>query len=183
MARIESAPLDLVVAVHQGIDVCFAGLKLSTVPPPWQEYSEDYDAVDSSGFEFKLRSLANDVTRELDAGFNKNLEIWNAQVKEFGASVAGRAPSLPSDIFFEHICAEVEDDLGTEYVWIGGEGSSRLPVLPCAHLPAFSSSPEAAPDLAGHTRQLFIAAIGPKNMPRTGVRVSQLKSQLETDLS
>lgn len=124
MARIEFAPLDLVVAVCQGIDVCFAGLKLSTVPPPWQEYSEDYDAVDSSGFEFKLRSLANDVTRELDAGFNKNLEIWNAQVKEFGASVAGRAPSLPSDIFFEHICAQVEDDLGTEYVWIGGEMAS-----------------------------------------------------------
>ena len=109
MARIEIAPLDLVVAVCQGIDVCFAGLKLSTVPPPWQEYSEDYDAVDSSGFEFKLRILANDVTRELDAGFNKNLEIWNAQVKELGAATARPADSW-------HL-----------------QGFSQLPVLPCAH--------------------------------------------------
>jgi len=124
MARIESAPRDLLVAVRQGIDVCFAGLKLSTDPPPWRDASEDYDAVYSSGFEFTLRGIANDVTRELDAGFNKNLMLWNAQVKKFGASVAGRAPSLPSDIFFEHICAEVEDDLGTEYLWIGGETAS-----------------------------------------------------------
>jgi len=124
MARMESAPHDLIVAVHQGVDIAFAGLNLTTGLPPWHLESEGCDVGFTSSFEFTLRAVPNEMTRQLDADFSSKKEAWKAQLEERGASIAGSAPPLPSDKFFERIEAAVTDDLGTEYMWVGGETSS-----------------------------------------------------------
>ncbi|MGQ3385232.1 hypothetical protein [Glutamicibacter sp. TV12E] len=124
MARMESAPHDLIVAAHRGVDVAFAGLNLSTELPPWHFESKDFDVGFTSSFEFTLRAVLNEVTRQLDADLCSTNEAWKAQLEVHGASIAGSAPPLPSDKFFERIEAEVTDDLGTEYMWVGGERAS-----------------------------------------------------------
>ncbi|NQD41153.1 hypothetical protein [Glutamicibacter halophytocola] len=152
MARMESAPHDPIIAVHQGVDVSIAGINLSTELPPWHLESEDCDVGFTSSFEFTLRAVPNEMTRQLDADFSSKKEAWKAQLEERGASIAGSAPPLPSDKFFERIEAEVTDDLGTEYMWVGGETASLESPWEATWIYA-----PAPPQEAGHLVLDFIA--------------------------
>lgn len=112
MPRIISAPLNLVVATHQGVDIAFAGLSLSSDLPPWHEENDE----NSTSMEFRLRAVINEVTRKLDAEYADSVKAWKLQ----GTRQTGEGPALPSDDFFMSVEAEITDDLGTDYRWIGG---------------------------------------------------------------
>ncbi len=115
MPRIVSAPMDLVIATHRGVDFRFEGLNLTTDFP----YSR-YVTGGSAGFEFHLRGIANDETRRLESKFYEALESWDASAQEHGAPPTDPAPQMPSNEFLEPIKANITDDAGTTYICIGG---------------------------------------------------------------
>lgn len=115
MPRIVSAPMDLIIATHRGVDFRFEGLNLTT-DLPYSRYVTD----GSSGFEFHLRGIANDGTRRLDSELYEALESWGERAQERGANQADPAPQMPSNEFLEPIKANITDDAGTTYICIGG---------------------------------------------------------------
>ncbi|WP_349931509.1 hypothetical protein ABNP34_05760 [Glutamicibacter mishrai] len=116
MPRIVSAPMDLVIATHRGVDFRFEGLNLTTDFP----YSR-YVTGGSAGFEFHLRGIANDETRRLESKFYEALESWDASAQEHGAPPTDPAPQMPSNDFLAPIKANITDDAGTTYICIGGQ--------------------------------------------------------------
>lgn len=115
MPRIVSAPMDLTIATHRGVDCRFEGLNLRTDLP----YSR-YVTGDNTGFEFHLRAITNDETRRLDAKFYESLDSWGARAQEQGASPTNHAPQMPSVDVLEPIKANITDDAGTSYICICG---------------------------------------------------------------
>ncbi|MGH3652535.1 hypothetical protein [Glutamicibacter sp.] len=115
MPRIISAPMDLVIATHRGIDFRFAGLSLTTKLPPSR-----YATAGGTGLGFDLRGVINDETRRLDSLFHDALESWAEIAQEQGAEQAGPAPQMPSNAVLEPIKANITDDVGTTYACVGG---------------------------------------------------------------
>lgn len=115
MPQIISAPLDLIVAIHQGIAIRFAGLSLTSDLPPSR-----YAAEGGTSFEFHLCGVINDETQRLDSQFHDALETWALIVQEQGDEQAGPAPQMPGNAVLEPVKANITDDLGTSYTCIGG---------------------------------------------------------------
>ena len=80
MTRIVSAPMDLVIATHLGVDVKLFGLNL-TMSLPYSRHVKS----GSTGLELHLRGVANDETRQLDFQFYSALELREAKRQEQGA--------------------------------------------------------------------------------------------------
>lgn len=107
--------MDLIIAIHQGVAIRFAGLSLASDLPPSR-----YAAESETGFEFHLCGVINDVTRRLDSLFHDVLETWDLIVQEQGNEQAGPAPQMPGKAVLEPVKANITDDLGTRYTCIGG---------------------------------------------------------------
>ena len=102
MPRIISAPMDLVIATHRGVDIRFEGVNL-TSDLPYSRYVMD-----------------GDETRRLDTQFYSALELWSSKIKEQGADQADPAPQMPSNSIIEPVKANITDDVGTSYICVGG---------------------------------------------------------------
>ncbi|MGO2779233.1 hypothetical protein [Glutamicibacter arilaitensis] len=115
MPRVISAPMDLVIATHRGVDIRFEGVNL-TSDLPYSRYVTDGD----TGLEFHLRGVTNDETRRLDTQFYSALELWSSKIREQGADQADPAPQMPSNSIIEPVKANITDDVGTSYICVGG---------------------------------------------------------------
>ena len=115
MPQIVSAPMDLIVAIHQGVAIRFAGLSLTSDLPPSR-----YAAEGGTGFEFHLCGVINDVTRRLDSQFHDAMESWALVGQEQGEELAAPAPQMPGNAVLEPVKANITDDLGTRYTCLGG---------------------------------------------------------------
>lgn len=107
--------MDLVIATHLGIDICFAGINLNSDHP-----HSGHALAGSTGMELNLRAVVNDETRRLDSQFYTALESWGANAEKNGADRSLPAPQMPSNAVFGPIKANITDDAGTIYTLVAG---------------------------------------------------------------
>lgn len=112
---ITHAPLDLVVAISDGIAIRFGGVELQDVP----NYAGATAGEPSIPFHLSVVRGMETATR--DAQFLRELEEWSDRRKAAASDSPERPPVMPGVPVFERLTTSVTDDVGTEYRQAGGK--------------------------------------------------------------
>lgn len=115
MTSIVWAPGDLIVATHEGVEVRFAGVEITSEAAGYMGRLPGERVI-----KVHLAGVTSAVTMDLDNSHLRALEAWGEERKLHGADSVGRPPVMPGDAVLSAVKAIVTDNHDTEYGWVAG---------------------------------------------------------------
>lgn len=116
MTTIVWAPGDLIVATHEGVDVRFAGVELTS------DVSEFLGATPGErGIRVSLAGIPNLETQRLGILYGAAFEAWAAELELRGKTNAGPPPPMPGQVVLSAVKPVISDNYDTEYCCVTGQ--------------------------------------------------------------
>lgn len=116
MNAVTSAPLDLIVANSDGVDIRFAGIDLDTAPVHVS------DGAGDPSIHLHLSGVRCSETQRRDNQFLQDRQAWSDRRKARSLERSDEdPPQMPGVAVFDQIGIQLTDDLGTEYRRAGGK--------------------------------------------------------------